>query len=60
MSTFGDNTPHQEMLDDTKRVQYDFDLTDDEVVVVLLQVLKHYVDPFDDRSEDILRKKQEI
>lgn len=48
MSYFGDQTPHQEMLDCARMVQSNYELTDDELVVILMAVICAVNDPLDE------------
>ena len=56
MSYFGDNTPQQELLDQTEHIQEQFELTDQELVTVVLNVLSALVDPYDDFKESARKK----
>lgn len=54
MSTFGDKTPAQEMLEWIQAIQRDCGLSDDEVVTVLLVITQYYQEK---ESFDTIQKK---
>jgi hypothetical protein len=60
MSYFGDRTPHQELLDSVEYVQHRFNLTDEELVVLLLKVLSAVADPVDSKSDELLKRKEAV
>jgi len=58
MSYFGDNTPHQTLLDWTTYTQDEFDLTNEEMAILLLRVLSYFVDSGEIKSEEIRKRKK--
>ena len=60
MSYFGDRTPHQELLDSVEYVQHRFNLTDEELVVLLLNVLSAVADPVDSKSDELRKRKEAV
>jgi len=57
MSTFGDRTPHEEVLNAIEYIQDEFELTDKELVIVLLTVLRYKNDPYNEENEKLRRRK---
>jgi hypothetical protein len=56
MSAYGDGTPTQAALEWIELVQDDFQLTDDEMVVILLKLVHEFHDPTNDKYENLQRK----
>lgn len=59
MSYFGDKTPHQELLDSVGYVQNRFNLTDAELVILLLKVVSAIADPIDSKSDELRKRKEQ-
>ena len=57
MSTFGDRTPLQAMLEAVEYVQYDYQLTDQETNVMLVTVLQYLVTIGDSETDRIQTEK---
>lgn len=55
MSEYGDRTPAQEMLEWVKVVQEDFQLTDQEISILLLKLLSEFIDIADCQFQRIQR-----
>lgn len=58
MTFFVRSSPQQWVLETAEQVQYDFNLTDEEMVIVLLDILKYFLDPTDRKSHDLQQKEE--
>ena len=56
MSAFGEHTPQQNVLRDVEEAQLCYDLTDEQLIVVLLEVLHFLIDPYGAKSDAIREK----
>lgn len=57
MSEFGDKTPHQEILYSVEVVQKEYNLSDEEMVIILLKIISHYADPYENKSEELRKRR---
>lgn len=53
MSYFGERTPQQELLMSSGHIKLLFDLTDEQLVIILLQVTQAVIDPLDNKADEI-------
>ena len=57
MSTFGDNTPMQNLLDDIEYIQNRYGLTDEEIAAVVVRVAAQVIDPYEQTSRQAQQKR---
>jgi hypothetical protein len=57
MPYFPDKSPHQEVLEYVDVVRSDFQLTEDEIVIVLLQVINAIADPGESKSYELKKRR---
>ena len=61
MSYFGDNTPHQELLEYVEYLQERFELDQEETAILMIKVTSAIIDPCDVIHEEIrYRKEKEL
>jgi len=58
MSYFGNNTPHQEMLDYADTVKAEFKLSDHQIIIILLKIIESFIDPCETESDNIRKMKK--
>lgn len=58
MSYFGDGTAQQDVLDAVESIQHEFNLSREQLVIVLLSVIRALVDPYDSNLEFIRKKER--
>jgi hypothetical protein len=58
MSTFGDDTPAEDLYEWYKVVRDDYGLTHDEGVAILLRIASHVHDHWELKYEDAQKKKR--